>query len=384
MVVKSIPAIVESTFETAFAAVRAKHSALRELDAQVERTEKRAVDARRIADTCLSSRQAMRIELGLELLRARPAWPERGPKAKGWGDFLKAEGIDDSTAARYMDLAKGSPAGDFTQPDRLSEIPHPAEGAGASPDGPAPSPRAPLGLLADMQLMLGRWEDVLSQDEIGMVDALITDPPYSEKTHTGARSTRNDGSDPDGMGPNYPPWAELDVQAFVESWSPRVRGWMVCLCDDTMIPWYRAAYERMGRFAFAPVPCVIRGMSVRARGDGPSSWAVYAMVARPRTQEFVNWGTLDGAYVGDTDHGSKHGRGKPRWLTDLIVRHYTRGNDLVCDPLAGYGGTLVSALLQRRRAIGAEMDEAAVTEAFARANALNEEPVTNTAEETAA
>jgi len=73
---------------------------------------------------------------------------------------------------------------------------------------------------------------------------------------------------------------------------------MVALTDSELIPAWTAAYREAGRYAFAPVPILIRGMSVRISGDGPSSWCVYAMVARPATAEFVTWGTLPGAYVG--------------------------------------------------------------------------------------
>lgn len=380
---KAIPAIVESVHESAFAEVRAKHSELRELDAQVERTGKRRADAERIESTAIEKRNEKRVEVGRALLRARIAWPERGPKAKGWGDFLKKEGIDDSTAARWMDLARetdglAAGGGGFTHEGRLRETPHPAELDGDPKE--APAGRKPLGILADMQLLLGRWEDVLSKDEIGMVDVLISDTPYSARTHK-SKQTRSDqyevrggGYNPGGIAPSYDHWTPDNVIQFVEAWSPRTRGWMACMTDSELMPVWRAAYERMGRQSFAPVPCVMKGMTVRLGGDGPSSWTTYLMVARPSNREFSRWGTLPGAYVGPSSTDSENGRGKPRWLMDDIVSDYSRGNDLVCDPLAGYAVTLVSALLKRRRAIGAEVDEAAVKKAFERVNEINEEP----------
>jgi hypothetical protein len=373
---------LQSVHEEAFAAVRATYSQLREADVQVERTGKRRDDAIRINETAITKRNDLRLELGRHLLRARVAWPERGPKAKGWGEFLEKEGIEQSTAWRYMEDAKaGSPQGDFMQDGRLHETPHPSELPDRSnAPGQPPSSRQPLALLADMQLLLGRWEDVLSKDEIGMVDVLISDTPYSERTHK-SKQTRSDqyevrggGYNPGGIAPSYDHWRPEDVISFVESWSPRVRGWMACMTDSELMPVWRDAYERMGRQSFAPVPCVMLGMTVRLAGDGPSSWSAYLMVARPANREFSRWGTLPGAYVGPRSEESENGRGKPRWLMDAIVGDYSRDNDLVCDPCAGYGVTLVSALLKRRRAIGAEIDEDAVKKAFERANALNEEP----------
>lgn len=364
---KPIPAIVESQYEAELAAVRAAYSALREAEIQIDKSEERAVKAQRIAATDRDVAQKRRLELGRALLRARIAWPERGPKSKGWGDFLAHEGISQQTAHHYMQLA-GDPAGakDFTKQARLGEIPHPAELATVPADGVTPAPRQVFGKLIDLPLYLGRWEDVLTG--MGSVDTLISDNPFSPKTHD-SQPTRNDDVDAAGLAPTYAAWTPEDVWRFVEHWSLRVRGWMVCLCDDVLIPAYRAAYERMGRIAFAPVPCVINGMSHRMQADGPSSWAVYAMVARPSGGEFVRWGNTPGAYVGNRVDGAKSGRGKPPWLTDALVKDYSRGNDLVCDPCAGYGGTLISALRLGRRAVGSEMDEGAVEEAMKRASA---------------
>lgn len=46
-----------------------------------------------------------RLRLGRALAEARKQWPARGPKAKGWGEFLARLGIDQPTAWRYMQLA---------------------------------------------------------------------------------------------------------------------------------------------------------------------------------------------------------------------------------------------------------------------------------------
>jgi hypothetical protein len=215
----------------------------------------------------------------------------------------------------------------------------------------------------------GRWQTALADVTC---DALIADPPYSPRVHA-SKASRNDGTDAAGLTPQYAPWTRKDVQEFVGSWSPRCTGWMLCLCDDMLIDAYRAAYRKAGRQDFAPIPCCIAGMSVRMLGDGPSSEAVYAMVARPRSKAIMGGWSMRGYYVGNsirpgmaTDAPTGGGRGKPAWLEHAFVRDYSRPGDLVCDPTAGWGGTLVAALALGRRAIGAEMDLAAHTEATRR------------------
>ena len=370
---KATAAIVETAFAQHRDRVRAAYSAYRESEVQVEKADKRAADAQRIAENARTAREQHRLDVGRALQAAHDAMGiKQGDRSGRWAKFLGEEGIPLETARRWMaEVGSFEAATSPTFEIGGSEIP-----AAADRDERPDPPRAPLHKVLDMQLLLGTWQDMLG--DIGMVDVLISDPPFSPRVHASA-PTRNDDVDAEGLAPSYAPWTRDDVDAFVAHWSPRVRGWMHCLCDDEMIPWYRAAYERAGRVAFAPVVCVIRGMSVRTRGDGPSSEAIYAMVARPKGAEFARWGTLPGAYVGNRELGAKSGRGKPRWLTDAFVRDYSRVGDLVCDPLAGYGGTLISALLQGRRAIGAEQDEEAVNEAFARASAsqglnTNEEP----------
>lgn len=51
------------------------------------------------------------LELGCLLVGLRSAWPERGPNAKGWGEFLRACKISEDRALRYMKLAKDATSG---------------------------------------------------------------------------------------------------------------------------------------------------------------------------------------------------------------------------------------------------------------------------------
>jgi hypothetical protein len=215
-----------------------------------------------------------------------------------------------------------------------------------------------------IELHVGRWEDVLLDFGFPIeCDALIVDPPYGERAHSGSKTTRADGASVDGISANYPPWTHDDVAAFVDAWSPSVRGWMVALTSHDLIPAWEVAYARASRYFFAPIPCVMRGMSVRMRGDGPSSWSVFAMVARPRSREMASWGTLPGAYVGPASRDAGNGRGKPLWLMAELVRDYSREGNLVIDPMCGWGSTLIAAESLGRDSIGADNYEPAIVKA---------------------
>lgn len=240
-----------------------------------------------------------------------------------------------------------------------------------------------------IDLRLGRYQDVLADVEC---DAVIADPPFGERTHAAWRSGEREsgadykrgaktrgkrgGSDIAAKlkrGPiTYGSWTPADVDEFVRFWAPRCRGWIVALTSHDLAPAYQASYEAAGLYSFAPLPCVTWGGSIRLSGDGPSSWTVWAMVARPKTREMQRWGTLPGAYdVSHGHHGASRGgpvggRGKPLDLMRAIVNDYSRPGDLVCDPCAGYGSTLAAALTKGRRAVGAEVDAEVHAEALRR------------------
>lgn len=193
-------------------------------------------------------------------------------------------------------------------------------------------------------------------------NTLITDPPFSARTHEAA-TTRADGSAPEGLTPSYTAWNAHDVQRFVEHIGPRVSGWMCCMTDHVLAPCFENAYRSIGRYAFAPVMVVIRGGSVRVRADGPSSGGIYLMVARPVGGEFASWGTLPGYYVGNRSPDAQGGRGKPEWLLNAIVRDYSREGDVIADPMCGWGSTIKAAVAMRRVGVGCDIDEEAVIKA---------------------
>lgn len=223
-----------------------------------------------------------------------------------------------------------------------------------------------------IDLRLGRYQDVLA--DVGEVDAVLMDAPYSERTHNGHDDAVGDlrlageekrmrvdkrNGNVYSVGVNrrraikYAHWTPADVRAFVDSWAPRNRGWFVCLSDHALCGAYEDAFEANGLTSFAPVGILIPGMTVRMAGDGPSSWMLYANVARPK--RLSKWGTLPGGYTGPPGE-RVHIGGKPLWLMKALVRDYTKPGDLVCDPCAGAATTLIAAATENRRAVGAEVD----------------------------
>lgn len=109
---KPVPAIVEAAYDidAEVNEARALIAAIREADQRSAKLDKQLNESRETA-------RLRRYELGKHLIRNRSAWPARGPRAKGWGEYLAKIGLDDSTAYRYMQEAGGG----FAQEPTVSE-----------------------------------------------------------------------------------------------------------------------------------------------------------------------------------------------------------------------------------------------------------------------
>lgn len=98
---KPIPAIVEPAdggIAQCAAAVDLALRGYREAGRHVDDADRRANTARQVL-------AQMRLELGRALITARKHWPVSGPRAKGWGDFLKVRALDQDVALDAMKYA---------------------------------------------------------------------------------------------------------------------------------------------------------------------------------------------------------------------------------------------------------------------------------------
>ncbi len=210
---------------------------------------------------------------------------------------------------------------------------------------------------------LGRWQDVAADVEC---DAWIGDGPYGKRTHKGhGRGMAGTG---DGKARRALPYQFLtpsDVRNTVRHWAPRTRGWFCTMTSHDLIPHWSHALKKDGRKVFAPLP-VLEKYKPRMQGDGPGSDAVHLIVARPRSQEFIErWreGTGCGSPAGHYERAPCDEQpgivgGKSLSIMLAIVRDYSCPGDLVCDPFSGLATTGRAALELGRLFIGCEKDPA--------------------------
>jgi site-specific DNA-methyltransferase (adenine-specific) len=209
-------------------------------------------------------------------------------------------------------------------------------------------------VIGNATLYLGDCMEVLPT--LGKVDAVITDPPYGERTHagydTGSRS-RKDGADRKDLG--YKALTPEDAEFFAGEYARICTGWVVWMTDHTLASTIGKALEKRGRYVFAPLPFFAPGRSVRLSGDGPSSWTDWIVVARTKAQ--VKWGTLPGGYIAGSGWNDKARMGgKPTLLMEALVSDYSRPGQTVLDTHMGAGTTGVACIRTGRKFIGCEVD----------------------------
>jgi site-specific DNA-methyltransferase (adenine-specific) len=195
--------------------------------------------------------------------------------------------------------------------------------------------------------------------QLDPVDHVITDPPYSERTHTKClHNERYDGCKKglwtDGF--EYEYWDQQKIKDFCICLDECNKGWTVCFTSHDLYSTYnKCLQEECNVYVFPPIPIVIKGMNVRLSGDGPSSWCVWCVVARPKA--LSKWGTTPGAYIGTPERDMKIKGGKPLWLMNEVIRDYSKSGETILDPCMGSGTTLRAAKDMGRCAIGIEINE---------------------------
>ncbi len=200
------------------------------------------------------------------------------------------------------------------------------------------------------------------------IDHTITDPPYSERTHRNFGTERRG----DGHGHGRVKRDELDFGSITRAQQfdlaraiVRVtRGWIVIFTDDLGVYPWALALTRAG------AEYVVKGTYVKTSpmpqmsGDRPAYGTEEIVIAHaPRTiRKRWNGGGHSATYYGDPnnerDRRFPHPTQKPLALMEKIVRHYTNPGELVLDPYAGSGSTLVACKRLGRRAIGWEIGPA--------------------------
>ena len=223
--------------------------------------------------------------------------------------------------------------------------------------------------LPGVSFRLGAWQDVLR--DVDACDVVLTDPPYSERTHAGFRSMTD--YDPETIKAqeakygfacrnrmNYESISE-DQMAEFAAWCVGVSpSWCAVFGDHRTFNGWAALFDGHGWMTFAPVVWLKTDAPPRMAGEGPASSAEYICVARPR-RAVREHASRSGYYLVNTHKSPLPpdrrvvGMKKPRDLR-RVIEDYTRPGDLVVDPFAGTATVGQACIETGRRYIGSEID----------------------------
>lgn len=220
-----------------------------------------------------------------------------------------------------------------------------------------PSALAPCACCAlgdDVRLYLGDCREIMPL--LTGIDSVISDPPFSARTHAGHDAVKGGGHTGNGTKTireviSYGAWSDEEVSAVCRMLP--AHGWTCIITDHVLARDWERRMREAGRYVFAPIPVIARGRSVRLTGDGPSSWTDWLIPARTKTE--IKWGTLPGVYEGGKTT-IEHKGGKPLNAMCRIVEDYSRPGDTVLDFCMGAGTTAIACLRTGRKFIGIEKD----------------------------
>jgi site-specific DNA-methyltransferase (adenine-specific) len=192
--------------------------------------------------------------------------------------------------------------------------------------------------------------------ETGSIDCVITDPPYSERTHKNAKKNDSDkGYAVKAV--HFDSFTYEDMRNAFDEMTRLTKAWIVATVD------YRYAFE----FEDNPPEGMTQkriGMWVKnnpmpqVSGDRPTQgWEAISYLHKSGIRSKWNGGGLHGNYVSNLATPTGHPTPKPITMVSSFVERFSNVGELILDPFAGGGTTLLAARNLGRKVIGIEKDE---------------------------
>ena len=201
----------------------------------------------------------------------------------------------------------------------------------------------------------GDCREVLAEMSERSVASVLTDPPYTERTHLKARSLS--GNTVTSGITTFGSITDEDLRSALSECGRVASRWVIATLD------YRHAVE----FDVNPpsgLRCQRIGVWVKTNptpqltGDRPAQgWEAIAYMHRADCRSRWNGGGRHGNYVSRIADATGHPTAKPLGILTDWVTQYSDPGETLLDPFAGSGTTLVAAKALGRKAIGVELEE---------------------------
>ena len=205
--------------------------------------------------------------------------------------------------------------------------------------------------IGDATLYLGDCMDILPT--LPKVDAVITDPPYSDSTHSNAKSNKG------GSGAKAIDFTAIDftaIDAFLTACAPLCDGWVISNMD-----WRHIAALEFEKHSFYEL--IRFGVWVKTNpmpqisADRPANgWDGIAYIFPKNKKKNWNGGGSHGNWIGSVITNGDHPTGKPVDMVSSWVIRFTDRSQTILDPFMGSGTTGVAAIQMGRQFIGIERE----------------------------
>lgn len=212
------------------------------------------------------------------------------------------------------------------------------------------------------------------------IDLLLTDPPYGiSKGYTCEtqvpRRLRKDGTDfimPKG---NFGDWDQpVSPREWTQIVLPKVKGWFITFCAQAQIGEY---CEILKEHKFVAVGTLVwqktNPVPFNHRYKPINAWEALVIGKRPGTK--FNGHVVHNVFLYKSPSPQQriHTTQKPLALIERFVELFSDTGDLVFDPFAGSGTTVVAASKGERKVLAYEKDHNIFQSACARLSALEGE-----------
>jgi DNA modification methylase len=207
-------------------------------------------------------------------------------------------------------------------------------------------PSCRIETIGNATLYLGDCREILPS--LPKVDAVVTDPPYGQVTHAGARSANS----LDRTTIDFGSITSIDLTSLCRALTVLAERWVVMTCE-----WrHAAALEASG------VPLIRLGVWIKPNGapqftgDRPGTgWEAVALLHREGKKRW-NGGGHHAVWTCPIEQG-EHPTQKPIRLVSEWVRSFSDPGEIILDPFMGSGTTGVAAINMGRKFIGIEIEE---------------------------
>lgn len=207
-------------------------------------------------------------------------------------------------------------------------------------------------IIGNAELYLGDCMDVLPL--LGKVDAVITDPPYSETTHSNAKSNKGKGHGNKAI--DFASMTADELDEVLAKCGEICDRWLVSTMEWRHIAKFEQEPPSGWEFVRFGVWLKTNPMPQISADRPAQGWEGIAYMHSTATKKRWNGGGQHGNYVGALVTNGDHPTGKPLPLLSQFVERFTDYGNMVLDPFMGSGTTGVAAVQMGRKFIGIERD----------------------------